>query len=130
MIKAILANIIDYSVIITLIYFVLPWIDIIIDAVGTFVIKILNDIGNLLLIGIKFGIRCIVYYLIAIIYTFWFMVIFNLMLKLFYPYDSELIMNAFNYQNIFGNNFTDFTDIYNNLTNNNYANYTNYSNEF
>jgi hypothetical protein len=121
-------NIIDYAIVIVLLFTLLPFIEKMIDFIGWIVIGLTNDIGrfiiyltngigNLFFNSVKLVVRGSLYYLIALVYIYWIALIIN------------IISNVFNSHNF---NFTHIYDIaleeQNNLMNKVYGDvYKNYT---
>lgn len=83
----------DYSILITLLFTILPIIDFVCDIIGLIIIDLVRIIGKIIIYIIKMTIRFGLYYLMAILYVFWFALIINVMVNLFY--ESTNIFNTF-----------------------------------
>lgn len=98
-------NIYD-SFILLLLFTMLPFIEKIIDFMSWLIIGLLNDIGLLIIqlinqIGymyfvlIKFLVRCVIYYLMAVVYIYWLSLIIDFLKNIFCNNDDFDIFNIY-----------------------------------
>lgn len=96
----------DYSILIILLFRLLPVIDTICDFVGQTLIDIVRIVGKIIIYVSKMIIRFGLYYFMAILYVFWFALIINVIVSL---------AQVKNYKSI--NIFDTFIEEQNNLIN-------------
>lgn len=88
-------NIIDYAILITLLYNSVPLIDFLIDNIGKFIIYTLNYIFIQLIDITKIIIKYILYYLMLLVYTLWIILFVNIIVDLFFVENYSKIINIY-----------------------------------
>lgn len=85
----------DYSILITVLFILLPVIDSVCDILGQTIIELVRIIGKIIIYVSKMTIRFGLYYMMAILYVFWFALIINVIINIFHIKNYEQI-NIFN----------------------------------
>ena len=86
--------ILDYSVLIILLYRFLPIIDNIVDFIGQKIIDLFIILGQIIINISKMIIRFGLYYLVAILYVLWFGLIINIMISLYkFKYNESITIS-------------------------------------
>jgi hypothetical protein len=106
----------DYSVLIILLFRLLPVIDSVCDFIGQTLIDIVRIVGKIIIYVSKIIIRFGLYYFMAILYVFWFALIINVLISLVQVKNYESI-------NIFGTFIEEQNNLINKIDIIIYANY-------
>ncbi len=87
----------NYSILITILFTLLPVIDSVCDILGQTIIDLVRIGGKIIIYVSKMIIRFVLYYLMATLYVFWFVLIINVIVNLFQVknYEPTNIFNTF-----------------------------------
>lgn len=87
----------DYSILITILFTLLPVIDSVCDILGQIVVDLVRISGKIIIYVSKMIIRFGLYYMMATLYVFWFALIINVIINIFQVknYAPTNILNTF-----------------------------------